>query len=307
MSVTGMISNISRCSVHDGPGLRTVVYTKGCALRCQWCHNPETYHRKPEILFAPNKCIGCGRCIEVCNYHEAAEQGHVFHRDRCIGCGRCAQACPSGALTLCGEAMTATDVLQEVKKDLHFFTQTGGGVTLSGGECLLQPEFSAALLQLCREAGIHTAIESAFCVDPSAVSQVLPWVDWIYADLKLADPEKHRKYTGQDNRLILENLRAITHGEIPVVVRIPLIPGVNDTEEEMHAIGRLIRTLGPAIRGVELLKYNYLAEGKYHLLDLPYHDFGNATQSNAQLNALADILRCETGLREQIFFEGSGV
>ena len=148
-------------------------------------------------------------------------------------------------------------------------------------------------------------IESAFYAPKTAVLKVLPWVDLIYADLKLADPQKHRQFTGQDNRLILENLHEITHGETPVVLRIPLIPGVNDIEEEMHAIGSIIRSLGPAVRGVELLKYNYLAEGKYELLDLPYHDFGRVAQTGSHLKILADILHKETGLGEQVFYEGS--
>ena len=163
MSVTAVVSNISRCSVHDGPGVRTVVYLKGCGLRCRWCHNPETLSPDRQILHVPSKCIHCGRCIEICPEHHVIDGNDmVFLREGCTGCGKCAEGCPSGALKADGQAMSAEAVAKEVLRDAHYYAATGGGVTLSGGECLLRPEFVREVFALCREKGISTAVERIF-------------------------------------------------------------------------------------------------------------------------------------------------
>lgn len=329
----GIISHISRCSLHDGPGVRTVVYLKGCGLRCLWCHNPETLQRRKDILYASQKCIGCGECIRVCpQHHRAGEEHMIFDREGCEHCGRCAAVCPANALTVSGEEMTVEEVLREIRKDLSYYRESGGGVTLSGGECLLQPLFTAALLRACREEGIHTAIETALFVPWNHLEAVLPYVDLIFADLKLADSGKHRQYTGQGNERILENLQKLaawigagqtmetertgaerTGAErtgvmakgvkVPqLIIRTPLIPGVNDNAEEMEALGRIIKTLGNAVTEAELLKYNYLAEGKYESLNQPYHSFGQATQSDEQVEELRERLNRSRGMH----FTGRG-
>ena len=181
MSVTAPVTNISRCSLHDGPGSRTVVYFKGCGLKCQWCHNPETREAKKQILFIPNKCIHCGTCIEVCPEHHMISGDQMeYLREGCIACGRCAEECPSMALSLCGEDKTADQVMAEIRKDQHYYQATGGGVTFSGGECLLYPEFVAELAEKCRAEGIHTAVESAMFVPWENIEQVLPVIDLFF-------------------------------------------------------------------------------------------------------------------------------
>lgn len=303
MSLTGHIANIARMSLHDGPGVRTVVYFKGCGLRCRWCHNPETLSAAVQVLYAPVKCIHCGRCVAVCPAHHRIEgRDMVFDREGCTLCGRCATACPSGALSLCGETMTLDEVMAEIRKDAHFFQATGGGVTLSGGECLLQAEFAAALLSHCRDEGISTAIESALHVPWAQAARVLPYADLCFADLKIADPDKHRLYTGQDNRLILDNLRRLTREREQVIIRIPLIPGVNDSLEDMCAFAGVISTLGEGVQGVELLKYNNLAESKYHMAGLEYECFAEETQDDDTVQRLCNALQAHITNGCEVFY-----
>ncbi len=181
MSVTPRISNISRTSLHDGPGIRTVVYFKGCTLRCKWCHNPETFSALPEILYASVKCIHCGKCVEQCpEHHKISGNDMLFLREGCTACGRCAAGCPSMALSLCGEEKTADELFAEIQKDAHYYAVSGGGVTFSGGECLLYPEYLAQVARKCKENRIDTAVESAFCVPWENVMRVLPFVDLFF-------------------------------------------------------------------------------------------------------------------------------
>lgn len=254
-------------------------------------------------MYAVTKCIHCGRCLSVCpEHHHLEENDMVFDREGCKGCGKCAEECPSGALSLCGETKTVDEVFKEVKKDIHFFQASGGGVTLSGGECLLQPEFAASLLKKCREEQIHTVIESAFFVPWENVEKVLPFIDQVYADLKIADSRKHREYTGQGNEWILENIRKLSAMDIPVILRIPLIPGVNDSGEDMRAFAEVIQSFSEGIQGVELLKYNYLAESKYQSVGRTFESFGAETQGKEQLEELKTCLENRLLNKCRVFF-----
>ena len=204
--MTGKIFDIQRYSSHDGPGIRTTVFFQGCGLRCRWCHNPESFEQRPAILYTPESCIGCGACAEVCTQtaHGFLPE-HVFDRQRCVRCGKCAEVCPSKALERSGGDQTLEAVLQVIRRDLPFYRSSEGGVTLSGGEVLLQPDFAAELLKACREDGIHTAVDTAGFVPWEAFQKVLPWTDLFLYDVKAVTPELHRKATGADNALILQN------------------------------------------------------------------------------------------------------
>jgi len=220
MSVTALISNISRCSLHDGPGVRTVVYFMGCPLRCKWCHNPETQSSFARTVYNSSKCIGCGKCVGICPRHHIIGNGKlIFLADGCSACGKCAELCPVRALTVIGEKMSVDEVFDELKKDIHYYGASGGGVTFSGGECLLYPDFVAALAKKCGDEGIHTVLESAFYVPWEHIETVLPFVDMFYVDLKIADHEKHKIYTGKRNEIILSNLALLKASGKPHIIR----------------------------------------------------------------------------------------
>ena len=303
MSVSGIISNISRGSLHDGSGVRTVVYFKGCPMRCKWCHNPETFTKRCDIVFAVGKCIGCGDCVRICpECHVVSDGKLTFVREKCTGCGRCADACVSGALSLCGEKRTSEEVFSQILKDSHYFTQSGGGVTLSGGECLAQPDFAADILEKCRKNSINTAIESAFYVPFTNIERVLPFTDHVFADIKHHDADIHRQYTGASNELITDNIKKVSEIHPNITLRIPLIPGVNDSEADMAGFGKVIRQFGSGIKGVELLRYNYLASAKYGNLGLEYVPFGSSSQSDRHLEMLKTALEQCTDGKFKVFY-----
>lgn len=292
-----VISNIARGSVHDGPGVRTVVYFKGCSLRCMWCHNPETFSAKPEILYAPSKCISCGSCVAVCpQHHIIRPHGMEFLRDGCARCGSCTEVCPTLALSLCGEKMDTDTIVSQIEKDLPYYTMSHGGVTFSGGECLLQPQAVEELAVRCHDLGISTTAETALFVPWEHIRQVLPHIDLFYADLKLADPKKHRQYTGQDNRLIVQNLQTLSLHHKNIIIRIPVIPGVNDSSEDLDGFSDILRTLGPGIKQVELLKYNNLASSKYDAVGRPCIRFSDTPQSDEGMKQLCSDLEGRCGL-----------
>ena len=295
MSVTGIITDISRGSFHDGPGSRTVVYFKGCDLRCRWCHNPETYSVKKDIIYLETKCVKCGRCVDAFpECHRITDDRLVIDRKRCIKCGKCSELCPVNALQIIGKEYTVEDVMRIVRKDKHFYLQSGGGVTLSGGECLLQSDFTEKVLSECKSEGINTAIETALYVPWKNVEQVIPYTDLFFADLKIVDSEKHLHYTGKDNGLILENLKKLTETASNVIVRIPVIPTVNDTDLDIDGFSSVIKTLGPGLKSVELLKYNNLAESKYNSLGLKYTQFSSEIQTDEWINEMyTKIMSCK--------------
>ncbi|MGI5877644.1 MAG: glycyl-radical enzyme activating protein [Christensenellales bacterium] len=271
MTVKGLVFNIQRFSIHDGPGIRTTVFLKGCNLRCFWCHNPESWEPGPQLQFFPSKCIGCGACFEACSRgcHEIKDGERVFHREHCAACGACARECYAEALVLTGYPLSVDRLIEEVRRDEVFYRNSGGGVTFSGGESMLQIDFLEAALAACRENGLHTAVDTAGNVPYSYFERVLPYTDLFLFDLKHIDPERHRQGTGADNARIVDNLTRLAHrGADKVWVRIPVIPGLNDSPGGMEAIADFLRTLPPPAR-VELLPYHRLGESKLAGLGLP--------------------------------------
>lgn len=265
----GIITHIQRFSVHDGPGIRTTVFLKGCQMGCPWCHNPESRNPHPEIQAFADRCIGCRYCVGQCEQggHEFVGQQHVFHRERCIACGRCAQSCYARAMVLVGQTRTAQEVVDEVLADREFYESSGGGVTISGGEPLAQSRFTYAILKLCKQAGIRTAIETNLAWPWSIVESLADVTDLFMVDIKVMDDGQHRELTGVSNRPILENLRRLDRQGKPSIVRTPLIAGLNDGPEQIESIADWLAELS-AVRQYELLPYHPLGTGKYEALGL---------------------------------------
>lgn len=269
----GVIFNIQRYSVHDGPGIRSVVFMKGCPLRCQWCCNPEGQESVPELEFFSSRCRKCGRCVEACpreavNRDLDCAPAEKIDRRACDLCGLCVEACLLDALAISGRRVTVEEVVAEVKKDLAFYRKSGGGLTLSGGEPLAQPSFAQALLKRCGDANIHTVIETCGYAPEQVFRQVVEAADLVLYDLKHAEPWEHQRLTGVSNRLVLDNLRALVGMGKPIIARVPLIPGRNDTEANLRAIGALVSGWG--IREVHLMPFHQLGKDKYRRLGMQY-------------------------------------
>lgn len=265
-----LIVDIKRHSLEDGPGIRSVVFFKGCPLRCIFCHNPEAQEPGPEILFSPQACISCRACAEVCPT-KAVTLGRAerIDRKRCCRCGRCVQACPGSGLRQVGISYPVAELAELLLRDRAFYRHSQGGITLSGGECALYPDYVEALLKRLRPVGVHVVLEtSGFFPYETFCRQILPFVDMIYYDLKIADAEAHMRYTGQPNRRILENFRRLVReNRVEVLPRIPLVPGVTATPENLTAIATFLREEG--IRDAALLPYNPLGMEKFQTLGRP--------------------------------------
>jgi pyruvate formate lyase activating enzyme len=268
----GIIFDIRRFSVHDGPGIRTTVFFKGCPLACWWCHNPESQAAGPQMMLRESRCILCGDCLVVCLPGATSQDGdRIVTDDRhCSLCGACVTACPTGAREIAGREMGVEEVMAEVERDLPFYEQTGGGVTFSGGEPLLQASFLHALLTACKEKGIHTTVDTCGHTSWDALDRVRELTDLFLFDVKLMDEEKHRKYTGVTNRVILKNLRALARSGANIQIRVPIIPGITDAPENLAAIGELASSL-PGVGGVDVLPYHQTAAAKYERLKIPNH------------------------------------
>lgn len=264
----GNIFDIKRFAVHDGPGIRTTVFLKGCSLRCAWCHNPEAIKPQPEVAFYAGRCIDCRACLAACPYgaHEITAAGERFyHRDRCRLCGQCVETCYAEALVMHGRRVTVEEVMAEVRQDASFYQNSGGGVTLSGGEPLLQGRFATALLQQCQAEGFHTAVDTCGQVGWKALERALPYLDLVLYDLKHIDPQWHRQYTGASNQRILENLRRLSRCGLPIEIRMPIIPTINDAQAFVEGAAAFLASLAN-ISAVRLLAYHRLAGAKYRSL-----------------------------------------
>ncbi|MCW4050682.1 MAG: glycyl-radical enzyme activating protein [Candidatus Bathyarchaeota archaeon] len=289
--VSGMIFDIKHFAVHDGPGIRTTVFLKGCPLRCLWCHNPESMSPHPQILFTPRRCIACGHCFEACpeKAHELVNDVHVIHRERCTACGACVEGCYAGAIEMAGRVVTVEEVMEEVLKDRAFYENSRGGVTLSGGEPLAQPEFSLELLRSAKNHGLHTIIDTSGHAPWEQIERILPYTDLILYDLKHMDSKRHKALTGVPNELILDNLRRITETGHPIWIRIPLIPDQNDDDENIHALGNYLSTIKNVER-VDILRYHRLAESKYGQTGLEYRLRGMEPPTKEEAEAKRRIL-----------------
>lgn len=267
---SGIVFNIQKFSVNDGPGIRTTVFLKGCPLKCIWCHNPESQSIKREIMYNAAKCVNCHLCESKCNSgaHLFEDGVHLYLRDKCTACGECS-VCLSGALEIVGEEKSVDEVISEVLKDKVFYENSGGGMTLSGGEPMYQFEFAKALLEKARENSIHTAIETCGFAPSEHYKEILPLVDLFLFDYKESSPEKHREFTGVSNELILENLKLISSLGGKIVLRCPIIPGCNDTEAHLSAIADISNSVDGIIE-INVEPYHPLGMNKSKMLGRDY-------------------------------------
>jgi len=288
---TGVIFDIKRFAVHDGPGIRTTVFLKGCPLRCPWCHNPEGMSPDPQLVFSPRECIACRECIEVCpeGAQRLAEGEHSIAWELCKACGRCAEGCYAGALQLAGRRVSVEEVAEEVCRDHAFYERSGGGMTLSGGEPLLQYQFAAALLRAAKEAGLHTALDTSAFAAWTRFEPLLDWTDLVLCDLKHMDSERHVTLTGVSNELILDNLRRLDAAGQKVWIRIPLISGYNDDEANYREMAPFLSSLRHA-ESIEILRYHRLAESKYPSVGETFSLQGVEPPSEAEAESLRQIL-----------------
>ncbi|MDO8685145.1 MAG: glycyl-radical enzyme activating protein [Clostridiales bacterium] len=280
--------DIQRFSIHDGPGIRTTVFFKGCNLHCFWCHNPESISTKPEVQFLPVKCIGCSKCSLACRRacHSMRDGQRFYDREACVTCGDCVDACPSEALTLMGKNYTVKDVLEIVSRDKPFYKNSSGGMTCSGGEPMLQKDFLLELLIGAKAMDLHTAVDTAGHVPFHYFSEVLPYTDLFLYDLKCMDNDRHTAATGVGNRLILDNIRKLSEAGVEIWVRIPVIQGINDTLENMCRTAEFLQPLS-GIKKVELLTFHRLGGGKYESMGKTYTAMELLPATKEEMQALS--------------------
>jgi pyruvate formate lyase activating enzyme len=289
--MNGRITTIQRMSLHDGPGIRSTVFLKGCNMHCGWCHNPETLSREPELEWIQQKCIGCNSCTDVCQTGAfSLKDGKPdFQKKLCTSCFDCVEVCYAEAINKIGREVTPEEVFTEVEQDFQFFRSSDGGITISGGEPMLQAEFTRQTLALFKKAGIHTALDTNLSVSWKQYEKVLPFTDLVLADLKMMDDTLHKKWTGRHNTSILENIYKLDTSGVPYFIRTPVIPGVNDNEKEIISIARFVASL-KNIRNFELLAYHSMASCKYTNLEIENPMGQTPDLSKERLNELQKIV-----------------
>jgi glycyl-radical enzyme activating protein len=285
MTLTGTVFDIQRTSLHDGPGIRTAVFLKGCPLHCAWCHNPESQSKNREISFRPESCAVCGDCVTTCQHgaHTILDGVHLYDRTLCEQCGDCVETCLYEALKLAGKELTVREVMAVVLRDRLFYEQSGGGLTISGGEPMLQPEFALELLKAARAEGLHTCLDTCGWTSQRLYEQVLPFVDLFLFDYKATDPEVHKQWTGVSNELILSNLDFLVRQGASVRLRCPLVSGINATPEHLAGIAALSKRY-PDLDGIDLMPYHNVGNSKYERYGLnnPLPDLQTTEDSTRQ-------------------------
>lgn len=295
-AVTGTVFNIQHYCIHDGPGIRTNVFVKGCPLRCLWCANPESQAGYPQLMYLADKCAGCGRCIEACpqraiSRREDEPERVTTDRARCTTCGACAALCPTEARSVMGAVKTAGEVFDDVAGDRLFYGEDGG-LTVTGGEAFAHPRFTRALIRLCRESGISTAVETCGHAPWETMAPILGDTDLVLFDVKQMNPARHREYTGVGNELILENLNRISgETDCKIIVRCPVIPPCNNGRENMEALAHFLTRNQIRCSEIDLLPYHNLGEGKRVQLEPEVEGFTSCTPSDEEMETLRDILR----------------
>lgn len=297
---TGVIFDIKKYAIHDGPGIRTTVFFKGCPLSCWWCHNPEGLTMSTQRLYIKERCIGCGECIKVCpqEANSLSSRGVITDQSKCIKCRTCAQACPSEAIEFIGKTSTVDDVVRKIERDIIFYDESNGGVTFSGGEPLMQPGFLLELLDACGKLEIHRTVDTAGYADAKILMSVAERTELFIYDVKHMDPEKHKKYTGVSNEQILSNLELLAGHGANIKVRIPVIPGFNNDNENIDRTGSFISSL-PGVSSVNLLKYHDSAITKYKKIGVKYLLKNVSPSSEHELKSIKKRLR-KYGLKVKI-------
>jgi len=290
--ISGYVFDIKKYAIHDGPGIRTTVFFKGCSLQCRWCHNPESWQLQPETSFRRSRCLGCGHCVQACG-HDAislVDGSSLTDARRCVLCGECLPECPVGAREIIGKSMTIPYVMSEIEKDIIFYDESGGGATFSGGEPLMQEQFLLALLNQCRVRDIHTTVDTTCYVEPAVMEKVSKSVDLFLCDIKHTDSDKHEAYTGVSNTLIMDNIQRLARAGKDIFIRVPIIPGFNDDMANISETARFAVSLG-TVRRVDVLPYNRGGVEKSTRLATTLDLMRVETPENEEIEEIADVFR----------------
>lgn len=288
----GLVYDIQRFAIHDGPGIRTLVYMKGCSLKCLWCSSPQTQSPKPEILHNEINCKKCGKCIEICPIRVISmsdEDEIVINRDLCDNCGDCVETCLNQALKIVGDHVTVEELFKDINKDSPFYRRSSGGVTVGGGEPTMQSDFVEAFLKRCKKNYMHTAMETCGYVKWENLEKLVKYLDLVYMDIKHMDPEAHKELTGASNELILENIKKVSEIR-PLIIRIPVIPGLNDSEENISKTAEFALTLGKNLKRIDLLPYHKFGSMTYTRIGMEYKIEDIEPPSDAHMKKLKEIV-----------------